>query len=217
MATSIRKQLERAFREQTEYFASNVKPQLDSLDKSILPHERMERISPPVREKYEAMCHRIDELKQQGAEKLDAVLSTNEALLLEMVPLMTEACRLERELGLLLPGVADLRPDGTCCPITDSRIYKRAVRLHEMAEQLLRLEDMTTGEKDESYDKVYRAIGEARDIAKDLIDANPIRDAVFYQLEADAAVLEEYLDRNRCKLRDLGKRAHIGQYDTSAV
>ena len=120
MATSIRKQLERAFREQTEYFANDVKPQLDSLDKSILPHERMERISPPVREKYEAMCHRIDELKQQGVEKLDAVLSTNEALLLEMVPLMTEICRLERELGLLLPGVADLRPDGTCCPITDS-------------------------------------------------------------------------------------------------
>ena len=145
------------------------------------------------------------------------MLSTNEVLLLEMVPLMTEICRLERELGLLLPGVADLRPDGTCCPITDSRIYKRAVRLHEMAEQLLRLEDMTTGQKDESFDKLYRAIGEARDIAKDLIDANPICDAVFYQLEADAAVLEEYLDRNRCKLRDLGKRAHIGQYDTSAV
>ncbi len=217
MATSIRKQLKQAFREQTEYFANNVKPQLDSLDKSTPPHERMERISPPVREKYEALCHRIDELKQRGAEKLDAVLSTNEALLLGMVPLMTEACRLERELGLLLPGVADLRPDGTCCPITDSRIYKRAARLHEMAEQLLRLEDMTTGEKDESYDKVYRAIDEARDIAKDLIDKNSKCDTVFYQLDADAAVLEEYLGRNHRKLRDLGKRADIAQYDTSAV
>ena len=217
MATGIRKQLKRAIREQTEYFAKRVRPELDSLDKGIPPHERMERISTQVREKYEGLCGKVDGLKVRGAETLDAVLSTNEALMLQMVPLMTEACQIERELGLLLPGVADLRPDGTCCAITDSRIYKRAVRLHEMTEELLRLEDMTTGEKGEMYDRVYRAIGEARDIAKDLIDKIPIRDNVFYQLDADAAVLEEYLSRNHRKLRDLGKRADIAQYDTSAV
>ena len=217
MATGIREQLKRAIREQMEYFAKRVRPELDALDKAIPPHERMERISTQVREKYEGLCDEVDGLKVRGAETLDAVLSTNEALMLQMVPLMTEVCRIERELGLLLPSVAELRPDGTCCPITDSRIYERAVRLHEMTEELLRLEDMTTGEKDEMYDQVYRAIGEARDIAKDLIDKNPICDTVFYQLDADAAVLDEYLSRNHRKLRDLGKRAHITQYDTSTA
>ena len=217
MATGIREQLKRAIREQMEYFAKRVRPELDSLDKAIPPHERMERISLQVREKYEGLCDKVDGLKVRGAETLDAVLSTNEALMLQMVPLMTEACQIGRELGLLLPGVADLRPDGMCCAITDSRIYKRALRLHEMTEELLRLEDMTTGEKDEMYDQVYRAIGEARDIAKDLIDKNPICDTVFYQLDADAAVLDEYLSRNHRKLRDLGKRAHITQYDTSTA
>ena len=217
MATEIRKQLTRAIREQTEYFAKRVRPELDSLERAVPPHERLERITPQVREKYEALCHTVDDLKVRGAETLDAVLSNNEALMLQMVPLMIEACQIERELGLLLPAVADLRPDGTCCAITDSRIYTRAVRLHEMAEELLRLEDMTTGEKGEVYDRVYRAIREARDIAKDLIDKNPICDVVFYQLDADAAVLDEYLSRNRRKLRDLGKRAHIAQYDTSTA
>ena len=217
MATGIRKQLKRAIREQTEFFAKRVRPELDALDKAIPPHERMERISPQVREKYEGLCDKVDGLKVRGAETLDAVLSSNEALMLQMVPLMTEACRIERELGLLLPSLADLRPDGTCCALTDSRIYKRAVRLHEMTEELLRLEDMTTGEKGEMYDRVYRAIGEARDIAKNLVDKNPICDTVFYQLEADAAVLDEYLSRNRRKLRDLGRRAHIAQYDTSTA
>ena len=217
MATGIRKQLKRAIRDQTEFFTKSVRPELDTLDKAIPPRERMERISSQVREKYESLCHTVDDLKVRGAETLDAVLSTNEALMLQMVPLMTEACRIQRELGLLLPSLADLRPDGTCCAITDSRIYKRAVRLHEMTEELLRLEDMTTGERGEMYDRVYGAIGEARDIAKDLIDKNPISDAVFYQLDADAAVLDEYLSRNHRKLRDLGKRAHIAQYDTSTA
>ncbi len=217
MPTETRKQLEHAIREQTEYFAKVVKPELDALERTILPQQRMVRISPRVREKYEALCQRVDQLKSQGADKLDAVLSSDEQRLLEMVPLLDEACRLERELGLLLPGVADLRPDGTCCAITDSRIYKRAERLHEMTEEMLRLEDMTTGEKGEMYDRVYQAIVEARDIAQDLIDKNPICDTVFYQLDADAAVLDEYLSRNRHKLRQLGKRAHLAEYDTSTT
>ncbi len=196
MATGIRKQLKRAIREQTEFFTKRVRPELDALDKAIPPRERMERISPQVREKYEALCHTVDDLKVRGAETLDAVLSTNEALMLQMVPLMTEACQIERELGLLLPGVVDLRPDGTCCAITDSRIYKRAERLHEMTEEMLRLEDMTTGEKGEMYDRVYQAIAEARDIAQDLIDKNPICDTVFYQLDADAAVLPNHVANN---------------------
>lgn len=217
MTTGIRKQLNRAIREQTEYFAQRVRPELDALDQAVPPCERMDRIDTQVREKYEALCHAVDELKMRGAENLEVVLSNNESLMLRMVPLMTEASRIERELGLLLPGVADLRSDGTCCAITDSRIYKRAVRLHEMTEELLRLEDMTTGAKGELYDRVYRAICDARDIAKSLIDKNPICDTVFYQLSADAAVLDEYLSRNHRKLRDLGKRAHLGQYDTSTA
>ncbi len=217
MPTGIRKQLEQAIRERTEYFARAVKPELDVLDKSVPPRERMDRISLQTREKYEGLCRKVDDLKVQGAERLHAVLSTNEERLLAMVPLLHEACRLERELGLLLPVVADLRPDGTCCEITDSRIYKRAVKLHEITNQLLRLVEMATGEKDEMYDKLYQATSEAGDIATDLIDKNPICDTVFWQLEADAAVLEEYLDRNRRKLKQIAKRAHLRQYDSAAV
>ena len=217
MPTETRKQLEHAIQEQTEYFAKVVKPELDALESTILPHQRMDRISSRVREKYEALCQQVDQLKRQGADKLDAVLSTDEQRLLEMVPLLDEACRLERELSLLLPGVAEFRPDDTVQAVTDSRIYKRAVRLHEITDELLRLVEMATGPKDETHDKLYRAISEAGDIANDLIERNPIRDTVFWQLEADAAVLEEYLERNRRKLRDLGRRAHIALYDTSAT
>ena len=217
MPSETREQLQQAVRKQSEYFAKVIKPALAALEESILPHERMERIDSRVRQQYEALCKQVDDLKRQGADKLDAVLSTDEQRLLEMVPLFDEACRLERELSLLLPGVAEFRPDDTVQAVTDSRIYKRAERLHEITEELLRLLQMSTGSKDKMYDKLHLAISEAGEIANDLIDNNPVRDTVFWQLEADASVLEEYLSRNRCKLRDLAKKADLSQYDSTTI
>ena len=107
MPSETREQLQQAIRKQSEYFAKVIKPALAALEESILPHERMERIDPRVRQQYEALCRQVDDLKRQGADKLDAVLSTDEQRLLEMVPLFDEACRLERELSVLLPGFAE--------------------------------------------------------------------------------------------------------------
>ena len=70
MATGIREQLKRAIREQMEYFAKRVRPELDLLDKAIPPHERMERISAQVRD--DSLIFKYNKAAKKEAAKKEA-------------------------------------------------------------------------------------------------------------------------------------------------
>lgn len=203
MSTEGESKLDQAIQRRSEYFASTVKPKLDALDHEIPLGERLQRIDPEVRRQYQELCRKVRVLRDESPHALHDTLTPEECLL-RLGPRVSEACRLEREMCLLLLSVADLQADGTCAPIKDARIRKRARRLRELFRDVRGLMDCGPMDSGGWHAELHEAVEDSDAICRDLVEGVPLGDTAFQRLDTEAGILAEFLERNRGAFKSLG-------------